>query len=183
MCTCLGLRVPSQCRCPGPGCHTGREGGRRCRPRALTKLLQYSRLARATTRWPQWVVLGGSPISPPLLNYNSADATLVHLSHQTVNFPIYNSPLQLWVYSREGLGKAFFDQVPSGVSAPAHCGVRQACPSHTALSSATAQYGTLTLRLLVPGPVSDPIEDRGVTQAEVRPPGQAYLILGRPKST
>jgi hypothetical protein len=65
VCTCLGLRVPSQCRCPGPGCHTGREGGRKCRPRALTKLLQYSRLARATTRWPQWVVLGGSPISPP----------------------------------------------------------------------------------------------------------------------
>jgi hypothetical protein len=38
VCTCLGLRVPGQCRCSGPGCHTGREGGRKCRPRALTKL-------------------------------------------------------------------------------------------------------------------------------------------------
>ena len=48
MCTCLGLKVPSQCRCPGPGCHTGREGGLKCRPRALTRLLQYSRLAPAS---------------------------------------------------------------------------------------------------------------------------------------
>ncbi len=56
----------------------GWEGGRECRPRALTKLLQYSRLARATTRRPPvggWSVVVGkfSPTIP-------ADATLVHLS-------------------------------------------------------------------------------------------------------
>ena len=87
LCTWRVLRVPRQYIQTGLPLRPGWEGGRECRPRALTQLLQYSRLARATTRRPHSELYFG-PLRPATIQ---ADATLVHLSHQTVKFPNYNS--------------------------------------------------------------------------------------------